>query len=114
MSQSHFQTSKLVPPQDGRDITGKADPSAHGDGPLNITLTPSPIKVNFAIEDVAKESSGQFGYNLDYNSGNTIGIGEHTLRSIMMCILNVTQKVGYSSQLAEAFEIVLPLATSSL
>ncbi|KAK7020176.1 hypothetical protein VNI00_017855 [Paramarasmius palmivorus] len=71
----YLQTSKLVSPQGGRDITGEVDPSAHGDGPLNITLTPSPIGVDFAIENTAKESSGQFAYNLDNNSGDTIGIG---------------------------------------
>ncbi|KAK7054489.1 hypothetical protein VNI00_003687 [Paramarasmius palmivorus] len=73
--QQGSQTSKLVPPQDGRDISDEVDPSAHGNGPINVTVTPSPIKLDFAIEEAAKNATGQFAYNLDYNSGNTIGVG---------------------------------------
>ncbi|EEB92843.1 hypothetical protein MPER_08585, partial [Moniliophthora perniciosa FA553] len=29
----------------------------------------------FTIEDIAKNSEGQFAFNLDYNSGDTLGIG---------------------------------------
>ncbi|KAK7054492.1 hypothetical protein VNI00_003690 [Paramarasmius palmivorus] len=71
----YFQTSSLIIPQDGRNLTGEADPSAHGDGPVNVTLTPTPIDLDLAITDVAKESEGQLAYNLDYNSGDTLGIG---------------------------------------
>ncbi|EEB91515.1 hypothetical protein MPER_10111, partial [Moniliophthora perniciosa FA553] len=75
-------TSRLVIPQDGRDISGEADPSAHGDGPVNVTLFayPGPLPILSTIEDVVKDSDGQYAFNLDYNSGNTLGFGwsQHT------------------------------------
>ncbi|ESK81149.1 aryl-alcohol oxidase [Moniliophthora roreri MCA 2997] len=75
VSKYYLKSSRLVVPQDGRDITGQADPSAHGDGPVNITLFSSPSPVMSTVEDVAKSSKGQYAFNLDYNSGNTLGIG---------------------------------------
>ncbi|KAK7054494.1 hypothetical protein VNI00_003692 [Paramarasmius palmivorus] len=75
VSKYYLKTSKLVGPQDGRDITGEADPSAHGNGPLNITLLSYPPNITAALESAAKSSYGRFAFNLDYNSGNTLGIG---------------------------------------
>uniref|UniRef100_A0A0W0FQG0 Glucose-methanol-choline oxidoreductase N-terminal domain-containing protein n=1 Tax=Moniliophthora roreri TaxID=221103 RepID=A0A0W0FQG0_MONRR len=75
VSKYYFKTSRLVTPQDGRDITGQVDPSAHGDGPVNVTLVSSPQPVMSTIEDVAKNSEGQLAFNVDYNAGNTLGIG---------------------------------------
>ncbi|EEB90954.1 hypothetical protein MPER_10770 [Moniliophthora perniciosa FA553] len=75
VSKYYFKTSRLVTPQDGRDISGQVNPSAHGDGPVNVTLASSPLPVMSTVVDAAKDSGGQFGFNLDYNSGNTLGIG---------------------------------------
>ncbi|OBZ73035.1 Pyranose dehydrogenase 1 [Grifola frondosa] len=51
---------KLVAPADNHVITGEIDPSIHGtSGPLDITLPGYP----------------EFPFNLDMNSGNTIGVG---------------------------------------
>ncbi|ESK92800.1 aryl-alcohol oxidase [Moniliophthora roreri MCA 2997] len=75
VSKYYLKTSRLVTPQDGRDITGQADPSAHGNGPVNVTLVSSPLPVMSTVTDTAKDSGGQFKFNLDYNSGNTLGIG---------------------------------------
>ncbi|EEB99767.1 hypothetical protein MPER_00471 [Moniliophthora perniciosa FA553] len=74
VSEYYRKTSRLVTPQDGRDITGEADPSAHGDGPVNVTLFSSLPPVISTIEGIAKSSEGQFAFNCDYNSGNTLGI----------------------------------------
>ncbi|EEB95985.1 hypothetical protein MPER_04956 [Moniliophthora perniciosa FA553] len=70
-----LQTSRLVPPQDGRDITGEVDPSAHGDGLVNVTLLSSPQPIMSTVVDAVKDSGGQDAFNVDYNSGNTLGIG---------------------------------------
>ncbi|ESK83269.1 aryl-alcohol oxidase [Moniliophthora roreri MCA 2997] len=69
------KTSRLVAPQDGRDISGEVDPSALGDGPVNITLFSSNPPISSVIEDAAKNSDGPFAFNRDYNSGNTLGVG---------------------------------------
>ncbi|EEB93111.1 hypothetical protein MPER_08280, partial [Moniliophthora perniciosa FA553] len=69
------KTARLVGPQDGRDTSGEVDPSALGDGPVNVTLFSQPPPLAAAIEDAAKSSEGPFGFNLDYNSGNTLGVG---------------------------------------
>ncbi|ESK87617.1 aryl-alcohol oxidase [Moniliophthora roreri MCA 2997] len=75
VSKYYLKTSRLVPPQDGRDITGLVDPSAHGDGPVNVTLISSPLPIMSTVVDVVKDSEGQDAFNVDYNSGNTLGIG---------------------------------------
>ncbi|ESK87618.1 aryl-alcohol oxidase [Moniliophthora roreri MCA 2997] len=75
VSKYYLKTSRLVPPQDGRDITGLVDPSAHGDGLVNVTLTSSPQPIMSTVVDVVKDSEGQRAFNIDYNSGNTLGVG---------------------------------------
>ncbi|EEB99824.1 hypothetical protein MPER_00399, partial [Moniliophthora perniciosa FA553] len=63
VSEYYRKTSRLVTPQDGRDMSGQVDPSAHGDGPVNITLFASPPPVTSAIEEAAKNSEGPFAFN---------------------------------------------------
>ncbi|EEB96254.1 hypothetical protein MPER_04640, partial [Moniliophthora perniciosa FA553] len=75
VSEYYRKTSRLVTPQDGRDITGQTDPSAHGNGPVNVTLLSSPLPVFSTIQDTAKSSQGRNSFRLDYNAGNTLGIG---------------------------------------
>ncbi|EEB90206.1 hypothetical protein MPER_11617 [Moniliophthora perniciosa FA553] len=75
VSKYYLKTSRLVTPQDGRDITGQADPPAHGDGPVNVTLSSYPQPIIATVQDAAKNSGGRYTFNLDYNAGNTIGIG---------------------------------------
>ncbi|KAF9257653.1 alcohol oxidase [Marasmius fiardii PR-910] len=72
MEQYYLKTSRLVGPQDGRDITGEADPTAHGNGDVKVTLIGFPSELDSRIAESGK-SSGD--YNLDYNSGDTLGVG---------------------------------------
>ncbi|ESK87622.1 aryl-alcohol oxidase [Moniliophthora roreri MCA 2997] len=75
VSKYYLKTSRLVTPQDGRDTTGQVDPSAHGDGPVNVTLSSYPQPVIGTVQDAVEKSGGRYTFNLDYNSGNTLGIG---------------------------------------
>ncbi|KIK50435.1 hypothetical protein GYMLUDRAFT_461256 [Collybiopsis luxurians FD-317 M1] len=70
----YFKCSRLVTPQDGRSITTEANASAHGDGPVKVTVNGFVFDIDTTFEEAARNSS-QFPYNLDYNSGNKLGIG---------------------------------------
>ncbi|KAF5392692.1 hypothetical protein D9757_000986 [Collybiopsis confluens] len=70
----YFKTSRLVTPQDGRNISTETDSSAHGDGPVRTTVNGFVFDIDTIFEEAARNST-RFPYNLDYNSGNTLGIG---------------------------------------
>ncbi|KAI0800026.1 alcohol oxidase [Fomes fomentarius] len=66
----------LVPPTDHHNTTGQVLQSIHGHkGPVNITVTNSPVPDDPYIIASSQELSGEFGYNVDMNSGNPLGIG---------------------------------------
>ncbi|KAL5528041.1 hypothetical protein ACEPAF_7177 [Sanghuangporus sanghuang] len=67
---------KITPPVDGHDITQQFDPSAHGNfGPLRIGLPGTLQPTDDLVLNASTQLSNEFPFNLDYNSGNTIGVG---------------------------------------
>ena len=70
-----LKNDRLVPSQDGHDITGQVDPKVHGYGPLGVSLPNLPSDLDSHVIKTTKELDG-YDFNLDMNSGNTVGIGE--------------------------------------
>lgn len=73
-----LKNDRLVPSQDGHDTTGQVDPKVHGNGPLAVSLPNFPSDLDGHVIQTTKELEG-YEFNLDMNSGNTIGIGEKSL-----------------------------------
>ncbi|KAH8079085.1 aryl-alcohol-oxidase from pleurotus Eryingii [Cristinia sonorae] len=69
------KSSRLVPPADGRDVTGLVNPSAHGNGPVEVSVPGFPLPIDDIVLNSAKQLGGRFNFNQDFNGGNIIGIG---------------------------------------
>jgi len=86
----------LTPLLNNRDTAGEFDPKAHGysgtppvherrmkskinipnyTGPVNISLPSDNVSTDNRILQASQQLSSEFPFNLDFNSGNTIGIG---------------------------------------
>lgn len=66
---------KLVPPADHHNTTGEIDPSIHGHlGPVGVSLAGYALPTDPRVINASLELSAEFPFNLDANSGNTIGI----------------------------------------
>lgn len=70
------QTSQLVAPSDGRDTAGQVDPSVHGSGPVQVSVSGFLTDIDPIAEAASKELGGRFEWNVDYNSGNFVGTCE--------------------------------------
>lgn len=67
------KTSHLVQPADGHNTTGQVTPSAHGNGPLEISVPGFPLALDDIVVNSSKELGGRFPYNQDLNAGETLG-----------------------------------------
>lgn len=76
-----LQSSRLVPPVDGRDITGEVNPSDHGDGPILVSVPAMPSEIDNRVFTTSKESGSEFPFNLDWQSGNAVGVGKPVVSS---------------------------------
>ena len=71
-----LQNAHLVPPSDGHDTTGEIDPSAHGFGPVEVSLAGFPSTgLDDRVIHTSQLIGGRFSYNQDLNAGNFVGIG---------------------------------------
>lgn len=71
------QSSRLVPPADGRDTTGEVIPSAHGFGPVGVSFPGHREDTDHRVIDTAKTIGSPFKYNENLNAGDMIGTGKH-------------------------------------
>ncbi len=69
------QSSTLVPPADNHDTSGEVDPSAHGNGPIEVSLSGFPLEVDDIVVNSSKILGGRYAYNEDLNAGCTVGFG---------------------------------------
>lgn len=70
------QVEHLVPPTDHHNTTGQVLQSIHGHKrPVNITVANSALPDDAYVIASSHELSGGFGYNVDMNSVNPLGIG---------------------------------------
>ena len=70
------QSSRLVPPQDGHNTTGQVIPQLHGFGPVEISLPDFPSVIDGRILDTVRASGAEFPFNEDFQSGNSVGVGQ--------------------------------------
>lgn len=85
----YSQSSRLVPPVDGRDITGEVNPSDHGDGPILVSVPGMPSEIDDRVFTTSKESGldSEFPFNPDWQSGNAVGVGTCS-RSLAVRVLH--------------------------
>ncbi|KAF8873117.1 aryl-alcohol-oxidase from pleurotus Eryingii [Infundibulicybe gibba] len=70
----YLKSERLVPSTDGHDTSGQVNASVHGFGPVQISLPNFPTEIDNRVIDASKELGGEFPFNLDMQSGNSIGI----------------------------------------
>ena len=75
-----LKSERLVKTQNGLFAFGKVNPLAHGLGPVQVSLSGSPIPLDERVLDAAEELSDEYPYNVDMNSGDEIGLGKCRLR----------------------------------
>lgn len=75
------QTSSLVPPADGHNATGEADPSVHGTGPVDVSVPGFPLPLDNLVMNASQQLGGRWAFNEDINAGNGLGTGQYRLQS---------------------------------
>lgn len=74
-----LQQERFTPPADLHNIiiTGQFDPSVHGyDGITPVSLPGFPQATNDMVLKTTQQLPDEFPSNIDFNSGNPLGIGE--------------------------------------
>ncbi|KUI55834.1 Pyranose dehydrogenase [Cytospora mali] len=66
----YLKNSRLVPSADGHNTTGQTDPSAHGYGPIEVSVSGYPYDLDDRIV-AASKALGTF--SLDLNAGEALG-----------------------------------------
>ncbi|KAF8148671.1 aryl-alcohol oxidase-like protein [Crassisporium funariophilum] len=69
----YLKTSRIVPPADGRSTAGQIIPSAHGNGPVQVSLPGFPTELDNRVINASKQLGGRFPFTVDLNAGNTVG-----------------------------------------
>lgn len=73
-----LQNSRLVPPADNHSTIGQVNSTAHGFGPVEISLPGNPTEIDHRVFMTTESHGDEFPFNLDLNSGNAVGIGKTT------------------------------------
>jgi choline dehydrogenase-like flavoprotein len=68
------RNSHLVAPGDGRNYAQDVIASAHGDGPVGISVSADPYPLDYQVINASKDLGGRFSYNRDLNAGDFVGI----------------------------------------
>ena len=76
----------MVAPSDGRNITGQAERAAHGNGPVEVSVSGFLTDIDPLVEATSRELGGRFKFNTDYNSGDFVG----TCKSIPVATWSAT------------------------
>ena len=71
-----LQSSRLVPPADNHSTAGLVNPADHGFGPVQISLPALPNEVDNRVINTSKASGDEFPFNIDVQSGNSVGVGQ--------------------------------------
>ena len=71
-----IQQERFTPPADLHNITGQFDPTAHGyNGITSVSLPGFPQATDDMVLKATQQLPDEFPYNVDFNSGNPLGIG---------------------------------------
>ncbi|KAK0235294.1 aryl-alcohol oxidase precursor [Armillaria nabsnona] len=70
------KNERWTSPTDNHDTSGQFNPAVHGFHGINsVSLAGYPLPIQDRVIQVTKELSGEFPFNLDYNSGFQLGVG---------------------------------------
>ncbi|KAL0564134.1 hypothetical protein V5O48_017921, partial [Marasmius crinis-equi] len=93
------KNERFTPPSDGHNTTGEFDPAVHGfHGVNSVSLSGFRHEFDDRIINASKSSDDEFRFNLDYNSGNQLGIGYG-----QSTVFNGTRSSSATSYLAPRF-----------
>ncbi|ESK86152.1 aryl-alcohol oxidase, partial [Moniliophthora roreri MCA 2997] len=71
-----FKNEKFVLPPDGHNTTGQFDPRVHSLTGINsVSLPGYSQSIDERVIAASEELGGEFAFNLDFNSGNQLGLG---------------------------------------
>jgi choline dehydrogenase-like flavoprotein len=67
------KNSHLVAPVDGRKYSQDVIASAHGNGPVDISVSADPYPLDYRVINASEGLGGRFAYNRDLNAGDFVG-----------------------------------------
>jgi choline dehydrogenase-like flavoprotein len=71
------KNERWTAPNDNHDTTGQYDPAVHSTtGMTAVSLAGYPSGIDELVIDSANDLGGIYSFNLDYNSGDQLGIGK--------------------------------------
>lgn len=71
------KNEKWTAPNDNHNTTGQFDPDVHGfDGIVSVSLAGYPSAIDDKVMNATQELGGSWSFNLDQNSGNSLGVGQ--------------------------------------
>jgi choline dehydrogenase-like flavoprotein len=70
----YYRNSRLVAPADGRKYSCEVIASAHGHGPVEVSVPGDPHPVDHRFIGASKELGARFSFNQDLNAGNFVGL----------------------------------------
>ncbi|KAM5534951.1 hypothetical protein V8D89_011324 [Ganoderma adspersum] len=68
-----FEVDRMTAPADRHNTSGQFDPAIHKNGVVPLSLEGCPLEISPRVMNTTQELPGQFPFNLDYNSGDTVG-----------------------------------------
>ncbi|GJF00449.1 aryl-alcohol oxidase-like protein [Phanerochaete sordida] len=71
----YLKNARLVPPADHHNTSGQVVPADHGYGPLEMSLPGFATSSDQKVLATTQVNGSLFPYNIDLNSGNSVGIG---------------------------------------
>ncbi|KAI0339212.1 aryl-alcohol oxidase-like protein [Trametopsis cervina] len=73
IQQFYLKTSRLVAPADGHNTTGQVIPSAHGNGPVEVSVAGFSQSLDNVMINASQQVGGIWAFNEDINNGNSLG-----------------------------------------
>jgi choline dehydrogenase-like flavoprotein len=69
----YFRNSHLVPPAGYPSYSTDVIPSAHGYGPVDVSVPDNPYPLDYHVINASLDMGGRFEYNRDLNAGDFVG-----------------------------------------
>jgi choline dehydrogenase-like flavoprotein len=70
----YLRNAHLVPLTDGRNYSQDVIASAHGYGPVDVSVAAEPFPLDYRVINASKDIGGRFAFNRDLNAGDFVGI----------------------------------------
>ncbi|KAF9691236.1 hypothetical protein EKO04_010847 [Ascochyta lentis] len=69
----YLKNSRLVAPADGRDYADEVIESAHGNGPIEVSVPGNPYPLDRKAVEASRNLGGRYAFNQDLNAGDFVG-----------------------------------------